>query len=214
MDKPKVSHATCLTHSSGKNKVKRGYTVVTYAKDKQERKNNIIFVELLRGMLDIRKQMGKEEKIKQRDFDKKMSRWIKASEATILIFTPSFASNTWSEIFNKRRFTYYERTRAKKMIIPVIMPPYQRTALQSKLGEIQVLAHDPVVFGSGWESDLNAWVELAKIVQGTGCSDRSRVRINLVEFSVCMKYAIRNRQHPGEAILKCSLLGTIYPRLL
>ena len=214
MIEPRGSHATYPTYNSGKKKVKRRYTVVTYAKDAQERRNNIIYVEILRRMLGINKQFGKEERIKQTDFDNKMSRWIKVSEATILIFTPSFASNTWSEVFNKCHLTYYERTQAKKKLIPVIMPPFQIRELQIKLGQTRVLAHDPVVFKQDWENDKNAWKRLAKIVKDTGCSKRSRVHINLVEFSTCMTYAICNRQQPGEEVLRCSLLGIIFPRLL
>lgn len=72
----------------------RGYTVITYAKDAKERTRNIVFVEKLRALLDVRCQIGKQEKIVS-EFDKNVSRWINSSKGTVLIFTPSFASNTW-----------------------------------------------------------------------------------------------------------------------
>ena len=174
-----------------------GYTVITYTKDTKERTRNIVFVEMLRELLGVRCQIGKEEKIVS-EFDQNMSRWINSSKGTVLIFTPSFASNTWKQIFNKGRFTYDARTKAKKRFIPVIMPPFQRTDLNRIFGVGRhVRVHDPVVFGPNWEGD-RAMLELANIIKDTKCIDPRGEQINLVEFSTCMTYAIRNRTPPGK----------------
>lgn len=185
---------------------KRGYTVVTYAKDQQERMNNIIFVEKLRDMLDVLNQTGKEKKIASH-FDTNMARWINSSKGTVLIFTPSFAENTWMEIF-KGHFTYDARTKAKQRFIPVVMPPYQRSDLKAIFGETDVISHDPVVFGLGWESELSMQ-ELVNI--DTECIDPQGEQINLVEFRTCKTrgvqslYAIRNRTPPGKEVSQVQL---------
>ncbi|KAI0215744.1 hypothetical protein LSAT2_032193, partial [Lamellibrachia satsuma] len=173
----------------------RGYTVITYAKDAKERTRNIVFVEKLRALLDVRCQIGKQEKIVS-EFDKNVSRWINSSKGTVLIFTPSFASNTWKQIFNRGRFTYDARTKAKKRLIPVIMPPFQRKDLDRIFGVGRhVRVHDPVVFGPNWEEE-RAMLELVNIIKDTKCIDPLGEQINLVEFSTCMTYAIRNRTPP------------------
>ena len=179
-----------------------GYTVVMFAKDERERENNIIFVEMLRRMLRIRKQIA-TEKIETNDIDRPMSKWIKSSKATVVIFTPSFARNAWKTIFNKGQKTYTARTKVGKRFIPVVMPPANRSDLARKLRTYKLKAHTPVIFGQGWKTNLQqpAWVELANIIKCTGPFNRSGEKINLIEFDQDMKCAIRNRKPTGKMIL-------------
>jgi len=192
---------------------RRGYTVVMYAKDERERENNIIFVEMLRRMLRIRKQIGREQiktNIDKNGIDRPMSSWIKSSKATVVIFTPSFARNAWKTIFNKGQKTYAARTKVGKRFIPVVMPPANRSDLARKLGTYKLKAHTPVIFGLRWKTNLQqaAWVELANSIKCTGPINRSAEKINLIEFDQDMTYAIRNRKPTGKIIL----LGSCQPR--
>ena len=185
---------------------KCGYTVMMYAQDERERENNIIFVEMLRRMLCIRKQIGREQiktNIHKNGIDQPMSRWIKSSKATVVIFTPSFARNAWKMIFNKGRKTYTARTEAGKRFIPIVLPPANRSDLTRKLGSYKMKAHTPVIFRQGWKTNLQqaAWVELANSIKCTGPINRSGETINLIEFDQDMTYAIRNRKPTGKIIL-------------
>ena len=178
---------------------RRNYTVVTYAGDAYQLRNNIIFVEKLREKLKIHKQSDTPETVQPEQFDTKMSSWINKSKCTLLIFTPSFANKTWVRIFNQGKKTYNARTNAGGRLIPVIMPGFKGLALQVLLGTWQVLANKPIKFGTRWRKDEAAWNKLTSTIKALDCRYKDGECINLVEFSRNLTYITRNRIPPGKS---------------
>ena len=174
---------------------RKDYTVVTYAKDEQELRNNAIFIQMLREKLNIRKQNDNREKVGSRHFNTKMSSWINNSKCTLLIFTPSFVNKIWVKIFSKGE-TIDARTMAESKLILVFMPGFIKGELYSLLDKWNILKNPSVAFGTCWWEDIVAWKNLTDIIKefdyvGGEC-------INVVEFRRDMQYIMFNQPLPGK----------------
>jgi len=187
--------------------VRRGCTVIMHANELEGRRENIWFIHILRKLLEIRSQIGEQERIDRKQFDHEFSKWISSSQVTLVVLTASFGdASVWKDTFNTGRFTYDARQKAKECFIPVMMPQFPSERLDLMFGTHMVTAHTPFKFKDGWQNNQEDWSQLARTIRNVA-GVKHRMQINLVELNPSMAYAIRNRTLPGKDIsLRGSLL--------
>ena len=176
---------------------RQGCTVIMHAKEMEDRRESIWFIHILRKLLEIRSQIGKQERIERKQFDREFSKWINTSQVTLVVLTPSFGNaEVWKDTFNKGRFTYDASQKAQERFIPVIMPKFPVERLEAMFGTHMVHSHTPLEFKDGWQSNQEDWSQLARTIRNVA-GMKDRMQINLVELSPSMDHAICNRTLPG-----------------